>query len=594
MKSGSTLRSLGTLAIAPLIALLGVLVPATSASAAGTGLDGTITNTLTGAPVNGAGVVIQFQDGSHWASTNADATGHFSFPDAVAGQYIVQVQHGGYIEQWLNGKPDRYSADLITAPATLNVSLMPIQYGTIAGEVTKPDGGALASIYVELRRNGNWVAYTSTDANGQYHFVNVATGTYQMYFRYPSEQIVWYNNTDEWHATPIEVTPNATTTINAVRPPVGDLTIEAVDKLTQAPIANYCWYFQQAPYQFPTACTDATGIARLQDVPIGDYSGGGYDKAANYVNGLFGPVTVTENHTSTTVVQLDKNSKLHVDFVDSTSGQAVSACFQLADPVRNAIGYGNSCGTSVDMNNLFPHEKFRLFASANDNVHGAQWVGKDGLGTGDPDQAQVYDPNPGEQVRVTIKLDGAGSVTGTVKDATTGQSVSGSICATPSAPSASYGPNSQSDCTYQSGAYLIRNLGPYQWKLAFPDYSGGHAWVWSGDAPNRAQATAVEIVAGQTKTLDVTAPASAKISGQVTGPAGACVQCTTIYAVDATTGDNAGVMPYVYPDGTFTIKGLNTQDVWLDYALTGDLVRYPTQFHTTAGTTQSGVTITLP
>jgi hypothetical protein len=235
-----------------------------------------------------------------------------------------------------------------------------------------------------------------------------------------------------------------------------------------------------------------------------------------------------------------------------------------------------------------------LFASVSDDVHGAQWVGKNGLGTGDPDKAKVYDPKPGEQITVTVKLDGAGSVSGTVKDATTGEGVSGSICATPSAPSAGYGPNSQSDCTYQSGEYLIRNLGPYRWKLAFPDFSGGHAWVWSGNAPNRAQATAVKIVAGRTTTLDVSAPATAAISGQVTGPAGACIRCTTIYAVDATTGDYAGITPSVSSGGTFTLKGLNTQDVWLYYTVGDDLVRHPTQLHTTAGTTQSGVVITLP
>jgi hypothetical protein len=118
--------------------------------------------------------------------------------------------------------------------------------------------------------------------------------------------------------------------------------------------------------------------------------------------------------------------------------------------------------------------------------------------------------------------------------------------------------------------------------------------VWSGNAPNRAQATAVKIVAGQTKTLDVSAPATAAISGQVTGPAGVCIRCTSIYAVDATTGDYAGIMPNVFADGTFTIKGLNTQDVWLFYSAVDSLVRYPTQFHTTAGTTQSGVIITRP
>jgi hypothetical protein len=596
MKIGSTMRSLAVLAGAALIAVFGALAPATAASAAEAGIDGTVTNALTGAPVAGAGVMIQFPDGSHWGWTNADANGHFAFPDAAAGQYIVQVTHGAYIEQWLNGKPDRYSADLITAPATLNVSLMPIQYGAIAGKVLKrPGGGGLANVYLELRRNGNQVGSTATDDHGRYRFANLPTGTYQLYLRYPSDHALWYDNaTDEYSATPIVVTPDATTTINVVRPPVGNLNIKAIDKVTKAPIANYCWYHQDAPFPFPTVCTDANGIAKLRDVPVGNYSGGGYDPASNYVNGLFGPVAVTEGKTASTVVRLDKNAKLHVDFVDRASGEPVVACFTFADDVRVEVGYGGSqCGTSVDVNNLFPHDKFRLFASPVDNVHGAQWVGNDGLGTGDPDNAKIYDLQPGVQTQVTIKLDLGGSVTGTVKDATTGAAISGSICATATAPFANGNSNSQSECTYESGTYLVRNLGPYQWKLAFPDYSGGHAWTWSGNAVNRAQASPVEIVAGQTKTLDVLAPATAVISGQVTGPAGACLHCTTILVYDATTGDYAGASPYVRPDGTFSIKGLNTQDVWLYYSVNGELVKYPTQLHTTAGSTQS-VTVTLP
>ncbi|GAA3266454.1 hypothetical protein GCM10020218_003520 [Dactylosporangium vinaceum] len=595
MKVRSRLRSFGVLAVAALIGMLGGVVPATGAFAAGSGFDGTVTDALTGAPVAGAGVVIQFPDGSHWAFTNADQAGHFAFPDAAAGQYIVQIQRGDYIEQWLNGKPDRYSADLITVPGTVSVALMPIQYGAIAGKVTGKAGGAgLANVAVELRRGSNSAGYTATDAQGNYHFDHLQTGTYTARFTYPSGQVVWYDNTDEWHATPITVAPDATTTVNAVRPPVGTLKIKALDRTTKAPIANYCWYVQTAPFQFPTTCTDANGVATLTDVPVGDYSGGGYDQTNTYVNGLFGPVAVTAGHTTTTTVKLDKTSKLHVDFVDSATGAAVSACFSMTDPVRNDVGYSNQCGTSIDMPNLFPHEKFRLFAAPYDGVHGAQWVGRNGLGTGDPDKAKVYNLNPGEQAQVTIKLDGAGSVTGTVKDATTGAAFSGSICATATAPGFNYGSNSQSDCTYQSSAYTIRNLGPYQWKLAFPDFSGGHAWVWSGGAVNRAQATSVKIVAGQTKTLDVTAPAAGIITGQVTGPADACIRCTTITVVDATTGDYAAASPYVNPDGTFTIKGVNTQDVKLYYSYNGATVQYPAVLRTTAGATQSGITIALP
>ncbi|HTJ36925.1 MAG TPA: carboxypeptidase-like regulatory domain-containing protein [Dactylosporangium sp.] len=598
MKAGSTLRKLGILTVALLTAVLGALVPATGAAAAGTGLDGTITNALTGAPVSGAGIVIQFEDGSHWAFTNSDATGHFSFPDAAAGQYIVDVTGNGYVEQWLNGKADRYTADKIAVPGTVSVSLMPIQYGKIAGKVTKPGGGGLKDIYVELRRGGNWVGYTSTDTKGRYHFDNVETGAnYTMFFRFPSGQVVWYDHADEWNATPFEVKPNATTTIDLVRPPVGNLNIKTLDRQTKAPIVNYCWYYQEGPLQFQTVCTDQNGVAKLKDIPVGTYGGGGYDQTNVYVNGLFGPTVVTENATATAVVKLDKAASLHVTFVDAATGAAVEggACVAMMGVTNSELGWPNNCGPAIDVKPLFPGDKFRLFVATTDHVHGAQWVSTSGAGTGDPDQAKVYSPNAGEQINVTVRLDPGGSVSGTVKDAST-DAFARSVCPTPATPSASYSSNSQANCVdeWANGQYTVHDLGPYQWKIAFPDYSGQHAWVWSGDKINRAQATPVQVVAGQTVNLDVKLPATGAISGTVTGPAGSCIQCTYITVVDAVTGDNAGVSPYVYPDGTFTIKGLNTNDVWLYYSVAGEMVKYPTQFHTTAGSTTTGVTITLP
>ncbi|MEU5723878.1 hypothetical protein ABZ783_18905 [Micromonospora sp. NPDC047738] len=141
---------------------------------------------------------------------------------------------------------------------------------------------------------------------------------------------------------------------------------------------------------------------------------------------------------------------------------------------------------------------------------------------------------------MTVKLDGAGTVTGVVRDAATGAGVA-DVCPSPTWPAfdANAGPNSS--CTYAGGQYQIRNLGPYQWKLAFPAFDGRHAWAWSGNAATRSSATPVQVTAGETTALDVALPATGTVSGTVTVPEGTCLRCVSITAVDPTTGDWAGV-----------------------------------------------------
>ncbi|WP_341718442.1 carboxypeptidase regulatory-like domain-containing protein [Micromonospora sp. FIMYZ51] len=586
---------LSAAAVATLLAITGLTGPSQAAGSAG--LDGTVVDKLTGAPVAGAGIVIQQEDGSGWNFTNSDAEGRFAFPDADAGQYLVQVMANGYVEQWLNGHENRWEADLITVPATLQIPLMPIQYGDVAGRVVTSKGAGISGVNVQLRRAGNWVADTGTDSKGRYRFDRVETGTtYTVQFTFPSGQVLYHGGVEsEYDVTPLTVAADATTQANLTRPPVGNLTVRALDSVTRRPVADYCWYPQDGPLRFHTTCTDHTGRARLRDLPVGTYSGGGFDQKEVYSNGLFGPTEVVEDKTVTTTVLLVKSVHLRVDFVDAVTGDPVEgACVTLAHPVRTDVGQNGQCGSYVEYDNLFAEEEFRLFVAPYDGVHGAQWVSTTGAGTGDPAAARVFRPAAGEHVQVTVRLDAGGTVTGVVKDATTGAGLR-NVCPTATGPSSSYSTGVNSYCTYgDDGGYHINMLGPYEWKLAFPAYDGQHAWAWSGDAANRAAATPVQVVAGQTTTLDVALPATGTISGTVTVPAGVCLTCVTIQAMDAATGDYAGVSPRVRADGTFTITGLNSQDVQLYYSVGDDLVAYPTQLRTRAGEAVTGVAITVP
>ncbi len=100
--------------------------------------------------------------------------------------------------------------------------------------------------------------------------------------------------------------------------------------------------------------------------------------------------------------------------------------------------------------------------------------------------------------------------------------------------------------------------------------------------------------AGAETTHDVALGPTRTITGRITAPPGVCVQCALIIARDATTGDHAAVRAIIAADGTLTMRGLNTQDVWLYYSGNEELIKYPTLIHTTAGGTVSGIELMRP
>ena len=370
----------------------------------------------------------------------------------------------------------------------------PSNLGLISGMVRSDTGAALPNVFLEIWRDGNPVANTGSGHNGRYEFTQVEPGTYTMFIRFVSGHEVWYPDVaDQFSATPFEVRGHGRTKVDVTRPPVGTLIIIAVDDETGERIPGICFFHQDAPFPFNTVCTEANGEARLVDVPVGTYDGGSFDQNEIYVNGLLRGAVVTAGQTTTATVRLQKSASLRVNYVDAVTGDPASACLYLL--VDNAgVGGSAACGPVAELKNLFPIQ-LKLFASPSDGVHGAQWVGESG-GTGDPDMAKVFDLDFGDRVEVTVELDGAGSVSGVITDDVTGTGVR-SVCPSVTLPSPFFGSHPNSFfCTDTDGFYRFRDLGPYEWKMAFPVFTAGYAWEWSGDAPNRAEATPVQVVVG--------------------------------------------------------------------------------------------------
>ncbi|MDQ3790949.1 MAG: hypothetical protein M3422_27410, partial [Actinomycetota bacterium] len=141
-------------------------------------------------------------------------------------------------------------------------------------------------------------------------------------------------------------------------------------------------------------------------------------------------------------------------------------------------------------------------------------------------------------------------------------------------------------CSQADGTYTLNGLGPYKWPVEFPDFSGKHAWVWSGNAPDRFAATPVAVRAGRSTTANVTLPLGGKLTGTVVG-ATLPNQWITVYATNTRTGDIAGPRGVVTGAAQYTLTGLATQQIWVYYnGGPGDLIRYPEAVAVTAGQTK--------
>jgi hypothetical protein len=161
-----------------------------------------------------------------------------------------------------------------------------------------------------------------------------------------------------------------------------------------------------------------------------------------------------------------------------------------------------------------------------------------------------------------IKMDGAGSITGTITNAATGQPVGG-ICAF---PYATYSGHSGlgANCSNSQGKYTIEGLGPYNWPVEFaPSLNKGLAWQWSGGAADRYAATYTPVQVGLTVTVDGALPVGGTLTGTIT-EGGAPAGIVQVDAFNSRTHDYAGpTYAYVDSAGNFTLPGFRTQGLWI-------------------------------
>jgi len=151
----------------------------------------------------------------------------------------------------------------------------PIPYGTIRAEARSRTGAPLPGIVVELYIGPYSLQYERTDDSGRVVFRRVPVGQYGVSMRIGPELADLSEILDtapRTYVDGLDITPGMDTTLRFTFAKRGAGSIEAVvQSQTNRRLPGQLVYFYGSAGVIGSAATDATGLARLDSVPFGQY-----------------------------------------------------------------------------------------------------------------------------------------------------------------------------------------------------------------------------------------------------------------------------------------------------------------------------------
>ena len=212
-------------------------------------ITGTVTDAVTGEPLNACVEVLAVGSDSFAAYDCTDDFGQYRAVVTDPGEYNVRFTSDFYVPEWAIDRATREMADVITVSAEqdteLNAQLTPL--GQISGRVTDLAGNPLPYISVQAfgidDPSGFGVA--ETDFDGVYRVRGLPASRYHVLFaersfgNYVSE---WWNDApDQAHADPVQVAlAREATGIDAALGQSGYITGVVTDAATGRPLAGVC------------------------------------------------------------------------------------------------------------------------------------------------------------------------------------------------------------------------------------------------------------------------------------------------------------------------------------------------------------------
>lgn len=519
-----------------------------------------------GAPLAEASVSLVDGD-TTMGTTTTDHNGDYTFDGVLAGAYRVAFSlHDGAV-QWAYGKRSAEQAAVITVTAG-QVARVDDTFGAtgaVAGRFTDAQGNGLANHKVELTDDSgteNPATYeTETDAEGNYRFERVLTGRYVVAF---VNQETWrrqyaYGKGSADDADRITVKAGDTTTVNDSLVAGATLRITARDARTGAPVTDFCAY-AMGPAEGGD-CTTGSEVV-VDNLPAGSYE----ISVSPNEGGLYlwaeARTTVTAGQTREVAIPMRLGGAIQTTVTAAGTGQPVAdACLIVVAPGEGFPSEGHGgCSDEQGRVQAGPLEpgRYTVFVRPSwKSGLGIQWLGRTG-GTGDQRGAVQVTVRAGQVASApAVKLDPAGSVTGTVTTAD-GKPAEGGIVSY-SAWGYGIGPSGDTEID-NAGRYTLTGFGPYEWPVLFTPW--GAPRQWSGGTGDRFKATKVKVTPGGSSRYDITLKPGAVLKGAVTRPAGG-IESGRFTAYNVVTGDPIGVAEI--QNGRYEMPIIGSQQVQIGY-----------------------------
>ncbi|HEU4422369.1 MAG TPA: carboxypeptidase-like regulatory domain-containing protein, partial [Pilimelia sp.] len=452
-----------------------------------------------GEPVAGATVALH-QDGHSAGIAGTDDNGEFQLARVLPGIYQVSFSLGNGLEQWAYGKRSEAEADAITVAVgehtVVNERLLAT--GSVAGRFTDQNGNGLPnySVNVTSATEGDPNSYyTETDADGNYRIDGILVGQHLVSFTDPNtnRSQFAYGKGNAADADRITVSAGETTTVNDSRVPAAKVRVKATDAKTGAAVSGFC--VSLIGPSDGGGCTDGTEVV-IGNLAAGRYEVGVLPKEGSlYLRGQT-HVTTTAGRTTAVSVPLTLGGAIRLTVTDRATGKPLAdAC---VDPVAPGTGgLADGVGDCTDASGklqttALASGTYNLFVMAPErSALGHQWVGASG-GTGDQALAAKVTVKAGKVAKApAVRLDRAGTITGTVTRASDGSRLLDANVAY-SAWDFGTGPSHGTDVD-ENGRYTLGRLGPYEWPLVFT--ASGVPRQWSGGKANRLEAHKIKVKA---------------------------------------------------------------------------------------------------
>ena len=467
------------------------------ALARGGSLTGKVTDSVTGAGIPGVYVnLVDAGSGSSLNGTSTDNSGVYSF-SGLAGNFKLVFSGAGYLTRWYGGKADQAAASVVSVTApnlSAGVDVVLAKGASISGKVTDSVGGAGLSgarVFIENVTSRN-VTLAFADNSGAYSITGLSTGSYRLRFSSDGYVDQWYGGAaDLAGAVAVLATaPNQTSGINLALVRGAVIAGRITDRVTGAAAQGVTVSAVDAVTGSwgRSGYTDSTGAYSITGLASGSYKLQAVSSSQpGYITQWYGnkeqqstadSVTVTAPGSLAGVdITMEKGSVISGSVSDRATGAPLANVVVAVTSAASGeqVGSGYTDGSGGYTVSALPSGNYLVSCSAAGYLTG--WFD----GKADATSATTVALSaPNALAGINLALDGAGSISGTVTDRSSGVGIANCYLSLTDRSTGNWVGNANTD---SSGAYTLTGLASGSYSLRIEAPSGtGYLGAWYGDS----------------------------------------------------------------------------------------------------------------